>query len=126
MTASTYFDISEFNCHDGTEVPSELEANVKALAKELDVLREYLGVPVMVVSGYRTYDWNKKVGGKPKSQHLKAKAADIITKKFTPAQVYKAIETLIGLGRMRQGGLGIYKGWVHYDIRGVKARWDER
>jgi len=24
---------------------------------------------------------------------------------------------------MTEGGIGIYKGFVHYDIRGTKARW---
>jgi len=27
---------------------------------------------------------------------------------------------------MKQGGLGLYDSFVHYDVRGVKARWDFR
>ena len=33
------------------------------------------------------------------------------------------IEKLIKEGKMKQGGIGIYKGFIHYDIRGTKARW---
>ena len=25
---------------------------------------------------------------------------------------------------MKEGGVGLYNGFVHYDIRGTKARWD--
>ncbi len=36
------------------------------------------------------------------------------------------IEDLIDMGHMLQGGLGLYeeKGFVHYDIRKTKARWN--
>jgi uncharacterized protein YcbK (DUF882 family) len=50
-------------------------------------------------------------------------AADIKVKGLTPLEVYNAIEKLIADGKMKQGGLGLYRSWVHYDIRGVKARW---
>jgi hypothetical protein len=26
---------------------------------------------------------------------------------------------------MKEGGLGLYNSWVHYDIRGKKIRWDK-
>jgi uncharacterized protein YcbK (DUF882 family) len=50
-------------------------------------------------------------------------AADIQVSKMTPEQVAKAIELLIAEGKMKEGGLGIYRTWVHYDVRGNKARW---
>ena len=51
-------------------------------------------------------------------------AADIKIEGHTPKQVNDIIEHLILTGRMKQGGLGIYKSWVHYDTRGTKARWN--
>jgi uncharacterized protein YcbK (DUF882 family) len=54
---------------------------------------------------------------------LKAKAADITTKNKTPKQLAAIIEKLIAQKKMKQGGLGIYAGFIHYDIRGAKARW---
>lgn len=123
MELTKNFNIEEFRCHDGTAVPSELIGNVKQLAENLQALRDYLGEPIHLNSGYRTPAYNAKVGGKKKSQHLLAKAADITTKNKTPKQLAAIIEKLIMQGKMKQGGIGIYAGFVHYDIRGTKARW---
>jgi len=65
-----------------------------------------------------------KVGGKSNSQHLLAKASDIVVKNVSPKEVYNAIEKLIESGKMKQGGLGLYDSFVHYDVRGVRARWN--
>jgi uncharacterized protein YcbK (DUF882 family) len=125
MQLTKNFALSEFNCHDAsdTPVPKKYMRNVQELASNLQVLRDDLGVPVFVISGYRTPKYNKAVGGAEESQHLEAKAGDIVARGFTPKQVGARIEKLIKTGKMKQGGLGIYKGWVHYDTRGKKARW---
>lgn len=120
---SENFNMAEFQCHDGTPVPDSLECNVIVLAHNLQILRDYIKEPVRVNSGYRTPAYNKRIGGAKNSQHLQAKAADIATKSHTPKQLAAIIEKLISEGEMRQGGIGIYPGWVHYDIRGTKARW---
>ncbi len=114
----------EFDCKDGTIVPEEFMLNLQTLCVCLEVLRDELKTPVSITgSGYRTESHNKEVGGAKNSQHLYAKAADINAKGYTPKQLYDAIERLIKEGRMLQGGLGLYKSFVHYDIRGTKARW---
>jgi len=124
MQLTKNFSLSEFDCKDGTKVPTQFIPNVQKLANNLQVLRDYLGVPVRITgSGYRTPSHNKKVGGAKNSQHLPAKAADINADGFTPVQLAKVIEKLIAEGKMTEGGIGIYKGFVHYDIRGTKARW---
>ena len=61
---------------------------LRALVQEvLDPVRDRLGVPVQVTSGYRCADLNKLVGGVPNSRHTRGLAADIVTKdiklKFT-------------------------------------------
>jgi len=119
-----HFKRKEFDCSDGTIVPSEYMDNLQTLCNNLEVLRDYLNSPISITgSGYRTESHNEKVGGAKNSQHLYAKAADINAKGYTPKELCEAIETLIGLGRMKQGGLGLYNTFVHYDIRGTKARW---
>jgi len=119
-----HFKRKEFDCKDGTIVPDEFMDNLQTLCVNLEVLRDDLQAPVSITgSGYRTESHNKKVGGAKNSQHLYAKAADINAEGYTPKEVYETIERLIGLGRMKQGGLGLYKSFVHYDIRGTKARW---
>lgn len=123
MKLTQNFSLSEFACKDGTPVPGTLLDNVELLAKNLQVLRDYLGEPIHVNSGYRTPAYNAKVGGKKASYHLKAMAGDLTTKKKTPKQLAAIIEKLIAERKMKQGGIGIYPGFVHYDVRGYKARW---
>lgn len=123
MKLTENFSLEEFACKDGTAVPEQLLPNVQLLTKNLQVLRDYLGEPIHVNSGYRTETYNASVGGKKMSQHLQAKASDITVKSKTPRQLAAIIEKLIAQGKMKQGGLGIYPGFVHYDVRGTKARW---
>lgn len=119
------FSLHEFACRDrgNTPVPCELLPNVTRLADQLQILRDYVGVPIHVNSGYRTKDHNVAVGGSPNSQHLQAKAADIATGKHTPKQLAEIVEKLIKDGKMKIGGLGIYPSFIHVDIRDYKARW---
>lgn len=118
------FTIEEFDCKDGTQVPLNLVCNVNKLAQNLQALRDHLKEPVFITgSGYRTPSHNKAVGGANESEHLKANAADINVKSKSPRQLANVIEKLIASGKMEQGGIGVYKGFVHYDRRGTKARW---
>jgi uncharacterized protein YcbK (DUF882 family) len=123
MRLTKNFTLEEFRCKDGKPVPIIYYFNVMRLAHNLQVIRDYLGVPIEVVSGYRTESHNKAVGGAPHSQHLTASAADIKAQGKTPAQVKAAIDQLIARGDLAQGGVGLYSTWVHYDIRGEGARW---
>lgn len=123
MLLTQNFNLEEFHCRDGTPVPPEFMGNVRELAANLQVLRDDIGEPIHVNSGYRTPTYNKKVKGKKASKHLKAQAGDITAKNYTPKQIAARIERLIKAGRMKQGGIGIYPGFTHYDVRGTKARW---
>ena len=52
--------------------------NLRALCIEvLQPLRDYLGKPVVISSGYRSEELNRMVGGVKGSQHLRGEAADI-------------------------------------------------
>jgi len=117
------FGLSEFRCRDGSEVPEELLENVQLLADNLQVLREHLGKPIRVISGYRSPKYNRKIGGARRSQHMLAKAADIKVAGMSPADVKAAIVSLIKDGSMAPGGVGLYTTFTHYDVRGRNARW---
>ena len=117
------FDITEFSCNDGTPVPSEYLPNVKKLAEQLQILRDELNEPIHINSAYRHKEYNKKIGGEKNSQHLLAKAADITVKSKTPKQLSELIEKMISDGKLKFGGMGVYPGFVHVDIRTQKARW---
>lgn len=119
------FSLEEFKCKDGSNVPNEYLQNVIELAKNLQVLRDYIAKPIAINSGYRSpkYNASEKVKGAKNSQHLLAKAADLRVEGITPKELANAIEKLIKAGKMKQGGIGVYKTFTHYDIRGTKARW---
>ena len=55
--------------------------NLRALCREvLQPLRDHLGRPVVISSGYRCRELNEKVGGAKNSQHMRGEAADIRVK----------------------------------------------
>src|SRR5688500_9570925 len=105
------FHIREFKCKDGSPVPVELIPNVLELAKQLQVIRDFIGEPIHLNSAYRSPDYNKRIGGVANSQHVLAKAADCTTKNKTPKQFAAIVEKLIKEGKVKIGGIGIYKGF---------------
>ena len=104
-------------------MPTELMDNVLLLAENLQILREELGKPIRVISGYRTPAYNRRIKGAQRSQHMLAKAADIKVTGMTPTEVKEVIVKLIKAGKMKSGGVGLYKTFTHYDVRGRNARW---
>ena len=123
MKLSTNFSLHEFESADGKAPNGDVLKNLTELAKNLEVLRKHIGQPIRVTSGFRSKEHNAKIGGAPASTHILGMAADIQVAKIKPEEIAKAIELLIANGKMKEGGLGIYRTWVHYDIRGTKARW---
>jgi uncharacterized protein YcbK (DUF882 family) len=123
MKLTENFSLWEFRCRDGTNVPDEFMENVQKLAENLQVLREVVKEPIRVISGYRTKKYNTRIGGARRSQHMYAKAADIKISGMTPKEVKELIDNLIVVGAMHRGGVGIYRTFVHYDVRGRNARW---
>jgi len=117
------FSVHEFYCNDGTPVPEGLMPNVVELAKQLQILRDHVGERILINSAYRHPAYNKRIGGKQNSYHVKAMAADITIKSKTPAQLKEIVEDLIARKVLKIGGIGLYPGFLHVDIRKVKARW---
>lgn len=85
MKKIKYFSLSEF-LNSATakrlgidNTPSfEVVDNLNKLADYLDVIREKVGKPILISSGYRCPVLNKAVGGVANSQHIKGLAADLI------------------------------------------------
>ena len=126
MKLTAHFSKDEFDCTDGSEMPFEVLNNVIEVANNLEVLRAHFGAPITINSAYRSPVYNRSVGGAVNSQHLGGKAADVVIDGVTPDEVADAIDFLIEVGLMKEGGLGRYDTFTHYDIRGTKARWDYR
>jgi uncharacterized protein YcbK (DUF882 family) len=122
MKLTNNFNLNEFNKHNFPLTETILR-NIQELAKNLQVLRDEVKKPIKITSGYRDPSFNKKIGGASQSRHITGQAADLKIEGYTPKQVAAIIEKLIASGKMKQGGLGIYSTWIHYDVRGTKARW---
>ena len=117
------FSLEEFKCKDGSDIPNSALLNIVELARNLEVLRTAINKSITINSGYRSPKYNAKIGGVKDSQHLRGTAADIRVAGMTPKEVALVIEGLIESGKMKEGGIGIYPNFVHYDHRGRKARW---
>jgi uncharacterized protein YcbK (DUF882 family) len=118
------FSKEEFDCNDGSEMPINIYHNMVKVANQLQVLRNYIKKPIKINSAWRSQEYNESIGGVKDSQHIMGRAADIVVKGMLPIELSKIIEDLISKGEMLQGGIGIYSSFIHYDIRGTKARWN--
>ena len=92
---SQHFTLGEFTRSKYPEVyniPShEAIANLKRLCEWLEVLRNKIGHPIVINSGYRSPQLNRKVGGAPTSNHLTGCAVDIRTNGMEQAICHAAI-----------------------------------
>ena len=105
-------------------IPShEAIANLKRVCGWLEVLRARSGGPILINSGYRSPQLNKKIGGVPTSNHMTGCAVDIRVADMEQLIRYAAIlldyadeshqdfdELLIE--RNRYGAI-----WLHFAVR---------
>ena len=115
---STHFKVKEFACKDG----SDAVLVAPRLVMVLQSIRSRFGAAVTINSGYRTPQYNAKVGGVAHSQHCYGTAADITVKGQKPAAVAAYARELMP----DWGGVGVYsqKGFTHIDVREAKADWN--
>lgn len=83
--------------------------NLSLLCKNvLDPLRELIGRPIEVSSGYRSEEVNRIVGGVKNSLHLFGKAADISCRTIPPETLFMNIRYNFAYTEM-----GLYNSFVH-------------
>jgi len=89
------------------------------LVNLLNQVEKHFGKPVNVISGCRSHEHNRKIGGARNSYHLRCMAADIRVAGFNDAQVLRYVRTLPGVG-----GVGTYchTPMVHVDV-GPRRSW---
>lgn len=97
----------------------KLLINEPALDK-LQSLRDSLGKPLIVNSGYRSPAHNRAVGGAPASKHMLGTAFDISMSNHDPV-VFEAVARAVGFL-----GFGTYprSGFMHIDL-GPARRWGD-
>jgi uncharacterized protein YcbK (DUF882 family) len=112
---SANFRVKEFACTDGSD-PIFIDSD---LVNILQKVRTHFGKAVTITSAYRTPEKNKSCGGSFYSQHLYGRACDIKISGVSPKTIAAYVEKLMP----KSGGIGIYKTFVHVDVRAAKARW---
>ena len=112
---SAHFKVREFACGDG----SDAVLVAPQLVMVLETIRAHFGAAVTINSGYRTPQYNAKVGGAEHSQHCYGTAADISIKGHAPAEVAAFARSIMP----DWGGVGVYDSFCHIDVRETKADW---
>ena len=115
---SANFKVKEFACKDG----SDAVLVAPRLFMVLQTIRDHFGASATITSGYRTPQYNAKVGGVAQSQHCYGTAADFYVKGVS-------VEAVAAYARKIMpdwGGVGIYKeqGLVHVDVRETISDWN--
>lgn len=102
-------------------LPNGIEENIEALVQNvLDPVRERLGKPITVNSGYRCPLHNSTVGGVMSSQHVKGEAADLNA--GSPEENRRLARIIVANGKFDQ--LILYPGFLHlsYKRAGVNRK----
>lgn len=117
--------VSEMN--PPSEGWTKLDMNVKVYLIRLQKAAQAAGIisgPIYVNSGWRSVQYNTKIGGAKASQHLNGFAVDIVWDGF----VAKSDKTnqFVALAK-KEGfrGIGLYNSFIHLDI-GPERSWDFR
>jgi len=113
-----HFKVKEFACRDGSDLILISTETVELL----DKVREFYNAPVHINSGYRTPEYNRRIGGAKHSQHCKGTAADFTVTGVTPQKVRADIRSGKIFGK-HNGGLGSYPSFTHIDT-GPKREWE--
>lgn len=122
MKLSEHFEANEFVCKCGC---GKSIAD-KELVTKLEKLRELLGKPIYITSGYRCPKHSVSVGGYATDAHTVGIAADIQISGYTVEDIAEAAE------KVGFSGIGLMNNAVHVDVRNAtnysNARWfgDER
>lgn len=112
------FYMSEFLTRNTKDTTTILCLNVMVLIQNI---RDSYGSGVGLNSTYRNPDYNRRVGGAPKSEHVQGEAIDSYPVDRDIKRYTKVVE-----GMNIPGGFGKYNTFVHVDVRPYRARWDER
>jgi hypothetical protein len=95
------------------EPDAETIANLRALCVDvLEPLRNTLGRPLFVSSGYRSPTLNRSVNGSSKSDHMLGLAADIVAPPIPLEHIVEAVRQLAPFFPLKQCILEFGR-WIH-------------
>ncbi len=102
--------------------PKSMWRNISSTLRVADKLSQVLRKDVKgVTSVYRSPSYNRMVGGKSRSYHMRNNALDI---QFdcSPYHAARVARSMRNRGYFR-GGVGDYSGFIHIDTRGHNVDW---
>lgn len=116
---SPHLSWKELSCKDGTAYPKKWRKDrASLLAQAFEEVRTAVGHPLRVVSAYRTPEWNRKVGGAKRSQHVEGRALDLLPPKDWTLENFYRVVHAVAMGESSPiYGLGKYPTFVHIDVR---------
>jgi len=95
--------------------PEEAVGNLRALCENcLEPLREALGLPVVITSGFRTKALNAKLAhSSSTSQHMRGQAADFYVGKGSREELIKAFREILTNPKIDFDQLILYPSFIH-------------
>ena len=121
MKLSEHFSYAEFTHSDTAlrlgivnDLPLELVHNAQATAAMMERIREFLGVPLTVTSGYRCLELNKAIKSKDTSDHVHALACDFIVPGVAPLVLAEKLVPQVD--KLFIGQLIYEHTWIHVGV----------
>ena len=120
MSELVYSDTAnKYGINNMPKNPEVFDNLLLLITNVLQPLRDIIGKPILITSGYRSQLLNQKVGGVDTSQHCKGQAADFIIKGMS-------IPTIINIIKKSNieydQCLNEYGQWVHISYNKGKNR----
>ena len=109
---ANWFKVKEFACKDGSPIVF-IDDYMTCI---LNILRNKIGKPIIITSGYRTPEWNKKCNGAKYSYHMRGMAADIRVDGMSAKELANKLNEIVP----DECGIIVYNTWVHFDVRSGK------
>jgi N-acetylmuramoyl-L-alanine amidase len=105
--------------------PQDLWHNIAPTILMLDEIRDQLGAPIRILSGYRSDAYNTCVDGEPASLHKTFQALDFTCSKGSPEVWRRVAKKVMHSNPDYTGGIGLYtaRNFLHIDTRGQPANW---
>lgn len=121
MNLSPHFSFEEFTASDTArrlgimnDIPLALIHNAQKTAEMLERIREFLGKPMRVTSGFRCLALNRAIGSKDTSDHVKALACDFQVDGVTSYEL--ALQLAPVLDQLGIGQLIYEHTWIHVGV----------
>lgn len=119
-------NFSWYELTKGEPISEKVQTNLMNLVTNLlQPVRDLLREPIIVTSGYRSLNYNRKIGGASGSQHVVGEACDIIIHKFTPSEMLELFGEIMQTGlifdqliyEQKEGAT-----WIHMSLRSDRNR----